>query len=210
MADVSRAVEEIARIHTHLASREIFHGWRAIPVATSGLIGLTAALVLSTATAPVDAWDFVRTWLVVALLALSAGCAEIIWRYARTASDFDRRRSRAVMRQFLPSLAAGAVLSVTLVRLDPAFVVALPGAWALTFGLAIFAASPGLPPKSTWAATYYAVAGVALLVFAPSGLPAPWTVGGVFGLGQLFAAVLVYVEAGRLTRPFDPTLEEWD
>ncbi len=210
MADVSRAVEEIERIHTHLASREIFHGWRAIPVAISGLIGLAAALVLSTATAPPDAWSFVRIWLGVALLALSAGCAEIIWRYARTASGFDRRRSLAVMRQFLPSLAAGAALTVTLVRLNPAFVVALPGIWAMSFSLAIFAASPGLPPKSVWAATYYAMAGIALLVFAPSSVPAPWTVGGVFGVGQLFSAVLTYVEAGRFARPFDPTLEEWD
>jgi hypothetical protein len=201
MPDVTRAVEEIAAIHAHLASREVYRGWRAVPVALSGLVGLAAAVALTGRQTVTDPATFVRTWLAIGIVALAAGCAEIVWRYARYASPFERQRTRVVMRQFLPGLVAGVVLSVALVRLDPAGVSAVPGLWAICFGLAIFAARPCLPPASAWAAGYYAVAGVILLARAPTGVPSPWTIGATFGVGQGLAALLIHVtlerESGR-------------
>ena len=197
VSDVTRALEEIAEIHAHLAAREVYRGWRAIPVAVSGLVGLAAAAALAARQTIADPADFVRTWLAVGVVGLAAGCAEIIWRYARRAIPLERRRTRVVMRQFLPGLVAGVVLSVALVRLNPAGVAAVPGLWAICFALAIFAARPCLPPASAWAAAYYAVAGVILLTRAPSGVPAPWTVGATFGIGQGLAALLIHVTLER-------------
>jgi hypothetical protein len=199
VADVTRAVEQIARIHAHLAAREVYHGWRALPVALSGAFGVGAAAVLSTQPPPTDAWLFLRTWLGVGVIALAIGCSEILWRHARSSTALERRRSRAVMRQFLPGLIAGAVLSATIVRVNPAFVVVLPGLWAICFSLATFAASPCLPPASAWAAGYYFVAGVVLLITAPSSMPSPWTVGFTFGVGQTFGALLIHVRGDRTT-----------
>lgn len=197
VTDVTRAVEEIAEIHAHLAAREVYRGWRAIPVAVSGLVGLAAAAALTARQSVTDPADFVRTWLAVGIVALVAGCAEIVWRYASRASPLERRRTRVVMRQFLPGLVAGVVLSVALVQLSPASVAAVPGLWAICFGLAIFAARPCLPPSSAWVAAYYAVAGVLLLTLTPGGVPAPWTVGATFGIGQGLAAVLIHVTLER-------------
>jgi uncharacterized membrane protein HdeD (DUF308 family) len=195
--DVTRAVEEIAEIHAHLAAREVYRGWRAIPVAASGLVGLAAASALTARQSVTDPASFVRTWLEVGVVALVAGCAEIVWRYASRASPLERRRTRVVMRQFLPGLVAGVVLSVALVRLSPGAVAAVPGLWAICFALAIFAARPCLPPASAWAAAYYAVAGLILLTLAPTGVPAPWTVGATFGIGQGLAALLIHVTPER-------------
>jgi hypothetical protein len=198
--DVTRAVEEIAEIHAHLAAREVYRGWRAIPVAVSGLVGLAAAVALTARQPLTDPADFLRTWLAIGIVGLAAGCAEIVWRYASRASPLERRRTRVVMRQFLPGLVAGVVLSVALVRLNPAGVAAVPGLWAICFALAIFAARPCLPPASAWAAAYYAVAGVFLLTLAPTGVPAPWTVGATFGIGQGLAALLIHVTLERTAR----------
>jgi hypothetical protein len=207
MPDVTRALEEIAEIHAHLASREVYRGWRAIPVALSGLVGLAAAVALTGRQRVADPATFVRTWLAVGTVALGAGCAEIVWRYASHVSPFERQRTRVVMRQFLPGLVAGVVLSVALVRLNPAGVAAVPGLWAICFGLAILAARPCLPPASVWAAGYYAVAGVLLLALAPAGVPSPWTVGATFGVGQGLAALLIHLtrerERGRLREGID-------
>jgi hypothetical protein len=205
--DVTRALEEIAEIHAHLATREVYRGWRAMPVALSGLVGVAAAVALTARQAHPDPRTFVRTWLAVGMVALVVGCAEIVWRDARRANRLERRRTRIVMRQFLPGLAAGMVLSMALVRLDPPAVAAVPGLWAICFGLAILAARPCLPPASVWAAGYYAIAGGILLALAPAGVPAPWTVGATFGLGQGLAALLIHVtlepHAGRSREDVD-------
>ena len=199
--DVSRAVEEIAAIHAHLAAREIYRGWRSVPVAISGLVGIGAALVLTAGQANPDAWTFLRTWFAVGIGAMGAGCAEIAWHYTRHASELERRRTRVVMGQILPALMAGVVVPLALVRIDPAFVVVAPGLWAICFGLGIAAARACLPPQSVWAAGYYMIAGTLLLVIAGPGVPAPWTVGATFGVGQGFVALLLHATLERGPSP---------
>lgn len=199
--DVSRAVAEIAAIHAHLAARELYRGWRSVPVALSGLVGIVAAVVLTARQTDGDAWTFLRTWFAVGIGAMAAGCAEIAWHYARHAGALERRRTRIVMAQLLPALVAGGLIPLALVRLNPAFVVAAPGLWAICFGLSIVSARACLPPASGWAAAYYMTAGAILLVTAGPGVPAPWTVGGTFGVGQGLVAILVHATLERGPSP---------
>jgi len=62
VSDVTRALEEIAEIHAHLAAREVYRGWRAMPVAASGLVGLAAAAALAARQTIADPADFVRKY----------------------------------------------------------------------------------------------------------------------------------------------------
>jgi hypothetical protein len=200
VSDVSRAVEQIARIHDQLAKTEVYRGWRSAPVAASGLVGLGAAAWQVRSGTPVDARQFLAYWLVVASLAFLTACAEIVWRYPR-AAEADRRRARRVIGQFLPALGTGALVSVVIVRLDAALVTLLPALWALLFGVGIVAALPYVTVGSLWIAGYYGVLGVALLWSAGSGsTPSPWAVGGTFGAGQLLAAGVLYWSLERGTR----------
>ena len=201
MPDVSRAVEEIAAIHAHLAAREMYRGWRSIPVALSGLVGIAAALVLTARQGDTDAWTFLRTWFAVGTGAMAAGSAEIAWHYTRHANALERRRTRVVMGQILPALITGLIVPLALVRIDPAFVVAAPGVWSMCFGLAIVSARACLPPASVWAAAYYLTAGALLLVIAGPGVPAPWTVGATFGVGQGLVAILLHATLERGPSP---------
>jgi hypothetical protein len=192
MSDVSRALEQIAEIHGHLAKGEVYRGWRSFPVACSGLVGLAAAFWQAMYGRPIEPWSFTTYWAAVAAASLAVGCAEIAWHYIR-ATETDRRQSRCVIGQFLPAIVAGAVATLALLRLSPALASVFPGLWALLYGVAIFAARPYLPRASGWVALYFWTAGLALL-WTADGIDtlSPWSVGGTFGIGQLFGAMVLY------------------
>ena len=198
--DVGRALAQIAEIHDQLAKGEVYRGWRSVPVASSGLVGLVAAAWQSATGRPIEPWSFMAYWLAVGVVALVVGCSEIAWHYVARATDSERRQSRRVIAQFLPALVAGAIATGALVRLSPALVTLLPGLWALLFGVGIFAARPYVPRASGWVALYYWTAGLALL-WSAHGLDtlSPWAVGGTFGAGQLFAAAVLYWNLERHT-----------
>jgi hypothetical protein len=200
MPEFSRALEQIAEIHEQLAKTEVYRGWRSLPVACSGLVGFAAAAAWPAARA-FDPWSFTAYWLLVGVTALVIGCSEIVWRYAARATPGERRRSRQVVGQFLPALVAGAVVTGGVVRINPALATLLPGVWSLFFGVAILAARPFLPRASGWVALYYEIAGLVLLWTAPaSGTVSPWAVGITFGVGQMFAAAVLYWSVERPDR----------
>lgn len=190
MTDVTRALEQLDEIHARIARSEVYRGWRSLPVALSGLIGVAAAWWQPRFTGGLT-WT--RYWITVAAVALGVGCAHLIRRFVRDDSATERRRTLHVLGQFLPALAMGAVLTFAMVRVNPAFVSFFPGLWALCFAVGIAAARPYLPLAAFWVAAYYGIAGAALLGFTPAGdVPSPWLVGGVFGIGQALGAAALY------------------
>jgi hypothetical protein len=195
---VTRALEQIAEIHEQLGRTAVFRGWRPIPVASSGLVGLVAAAWQAADTRPLEPWQFTVYWLAVGVVAMLIGCAEIVWHYFARADEVERGRSRHVVGQLLPSLMAGALVTGAFIRLSPSLVALLPGLWALFFGVGVFATGPYAVRGSHWIALYYWTAGLALLWNA-QGLDvlSPWAVGGTFGAGQFLAAGVLYVNLER-------------
>ena len=64
---------------------------------------------------------------------------------------------------------------------------------AICFGIGTFASRPYLPKASGWVALFYYAAGFTLLWVARGSEPLTgWWVGGVFGVGQLLAALVVW------------------
>jgi hypothetical protein len=191
--DLSRALGQLADIHQQIAKGEIYRGYRSVPIAASGLIGIAAAWAQAPGLGLNDPTGFVLYWTSIAGCAALVGTSEIIFNYIVRDDRADRRRTRQVVGQFLPSVLAGAIITVSLVHLSAALVPLLPGLWAICFGLGIFASRPYLPRASGWVALFYYVAGIALLWFArgPEPLRA-WWVGGTFGTGQLLAAFVLF------------------
>ncbi len=191
--NVSRALDQIAEIHQHLAKGEVYRGYRPVPVACSGVAGIVAAAVQPRGLGWNDPMGFVLYWSAVAAICGLIAGSEIAHNYIVHESSTERRRTRRVMGQFLPALAAGALLSVTFVRLSPALIAALPGLWSLFFSLGIFASRPYLPRATGWVALYFFGVGMALLWLAPTDVVrSGWSVGGTFGAGQLLAALVLY------------------
>lgn len=191
--DLSRALGQLADIHQQMAKGEIYRGYRSVPVAASGLIGFLAAWAQTPGLGTRDPTDFVLYWAAIAGCAGIVGASEIIYNYVVHDDRMARRRTRQVVGQFLPSLLAGAAITVSFVHLSGTLVALLPGLWAICFGVGTFASRPYLPRASGWVALFYYVAGVALLWLARGPEPLRgWWVGGTFGTGQLLAALVLY------------------
>ena len=78
--DVPRALAQIEAIHEQIAKGEVYRGYRSLPVAVSGLIGLLAAW-LQPARVHGDPVGFVIYWTAVACVAVSIGVTEIVRNY---------------------------------------------------------------------------------------------------------------------------------
>jgi hypothetical protein len=145
-----------------------------------------------------DPIGFVLYWCAIAACAGFVGASEIVYNYVVHEDAAGRRRTRQVVGQFLPAAAGAAAITLCLAHLSAALVPLLPGIWAFCFGIGTFASRPYLPRASGWVACVYYAAGVALLWNARSGVAlSGWWVGGTFGVGQLFAAVVLWVNLER-------------
>jgi hypothetical protein len=191
--DVSRALDQIAEIHQQIAKGEMYRGYRSLPLAASGLMGLAAAWLQPAALGTADPIGFAMYWIAIAAGAGFVGSSEIIYNYVVHESAAGRRKTREVVGQFLPSVLAGAAITVCFTHLSASLVPLLPGLWAICFGIGTFASRPYLPKASGWIALFYYAAGFTLLWIARGPeLPTGWWVGGVFGVGQLLAALVLW------------------
>jgi len=191
--DLSKAVSQITEIHEHLAKGEVYRGFRALPLAASGVCALIAPLLqpilIHRGESPVG----VFYWVAVAVVAGLVGGLEIFYNYLCREDSFSRRRTRKVLGQFLPCLLAGAAITAAVLRTDISAVPFLPGIWALLFGLGIFAARPYLPRATGWVALFYFCAGSFLLLTVEDRIGIwHWGLGATFGIGQLAGALVLY------------------
>ena len=108
--DLPRALEQIRDIHAALDRAAVYRGYRAAPVAASGLIGVIAAAVQPPALAASDPIGFTTYWLVIALIAVAIGSSEIVYNYFVRDDDRAQRGTREALGQFLPGLAAAFLL----------------------------------------------------------------------------------------------------
>jgi hypothetical protein len=191
--DATRALDQIAEIHRQIAKGEVYRGYRSLPVALSGAIGLVAAWLQPSGLGAGDPIGFALYWISVAAAAAFVGSSEILYNYLVKEDASGRRQTRRVVGQFLPSLAGGIAITVSFTHLSAALVPLLPGLWALCFGLGTFASRPYLPRASGWIALFYYAAGFVLLWIARgTEPPSGWWVGGTFGVGQLLAAAVLW------------------
>lgn len=191
--DVSRALDQIAEIHQQIAKGEVYRGYRSLPIAASGVMGLAAAWLQPAGLGAADPIGFVWYWTAIAAGAAFVGSSEIIYNFVVHENESDRRQTRQVVAQFLPSMVGGAAMTVCFTHLSAALVPLLPGLWAICFGIGTFASRPYLPRASGWVALFYYAAGFTLLWFARGPEPLTgWWVGGVFGVGQLLAALVLW------------------
>ena len=193
LVDVPRALDQIAAIHEQIAKGEVYRGYRSLPVAGSGLIGIIAAWLQPQSVGAADPIGFVLYWAAVATAAALVGSSEIIYAYTMEDDAAARRKTRRVVGQFMPSVAGGALITICFTNLSTALVPLLPGLWAFCFGLGAFASRPYLPKASGWIALFYYAAGFLLLWIARGPEPlSGWWVGGTFGTGQMLAALVLW------------------
>jgi len=218
--EIREALDQISEIHGHLARSHVYRGYRAVPVALSGVLALAAAAVQTRMIANQSPQEFVLYWMAVGMISSVTAAGGIAYNYLREQSQFARRRTRATVGQLLPCLVVGFGVAALLGRPGSDSVAYVPGLWAVLFGLGIFASRPYLPRITGWIALYYLAAGMVLLAMAQepkslllwgervtvgfsrtaAGYPkslSPWGMGLTFGIGQIMAGIVLYWDLER-------------
>jgi hypothetical protein len=189
------ALTQIAEIRRQLARTEVFRGYRAMPVAFSGILALsTAAFQQVWLPDPVaNLPSYLTLWISAAFVSALAAGTEMLLRCWRSPTTLTREITWLAVEQFLPCLLAGALLTAVLVAYVPESVWMLPGLWQMLFGLGIFASHRLLPRATLGVAVFYLLSGALVLAQTrgPAGL-SPWAMGVPFGVGQLYAAAVLY------------------
>jgi hypothetical protein len=193
--ELREALTQIAEIRRQMAKADVFRGYRSAPVAVSGLLALAAAVVQPYLVADPGAQfgAYLALWVSVAVLSVAGVAVETGIRIAMTHDRAYLEPTRLALEQFLPSVVAGVLVTVVLVRHAPANVALLPGLWQIIFSLGIFASARLLPRPIFAIASFYLFTGILVLVWADGGFSlSPWCMGVPFAVGQIAAAVILY------------------
>ena len=199
MRDLDRALNDILAIRSQIAAATAFQGYGPAAVAaTAGLALVTAAaqaLWLDDPTA--TPLMFLAAWIVTALVAAGLVWIEMRARSRRHHSGLADAMIYNAIEQFLPAVAAGAVLALALIRFAPENLWMLPGLWQVLVSLGIFASVRSLPRAVSLAGAWYFVAGFGVLMLASDGHAlSPWTMGLPFVVGQLLLASILHFASG--------------
>ena len=198
--ELHEALGQISEIRAQMARTQTFGGFRSLTVASSGFLGILAAIYQANRIPrPMEQIeDYVALWSAVAALSLLAVGVELVYSYSVAMSTLRRRLTTHAIRQFVPCLVAGAALTAVIIARAPETAWMLPGMWSLLFGLGVFASSRLLPRPIVWVGAYYLFTGSACLAFGKSEFQlSSWMMAATFGFGQLLAALILYCTLER-------------
>jgi hypothetical protein len=198
--ELREALTQITEIRLQLARTEVFRGYRAMPVAFTGALALLTALIqAATIDEPsLQIGSYLTLWIGAAVVSVFAAGIEMLMRARDAALGWKRAQTWLAYEQFLPCIAAGALLTFVLVRFAPENAWMLPGLWQIFYSLGIFASCRLLPRPTFWVAVFYLGTGLAVLsVGQGESALSPWTMGLPFGVGQSLAAAVLYFTLER-------------
>jgi hypothetical protein len=191
---VEDALNQVQLMRSQMARIEQFCCYRSATVAASGMLGLAAAFLQPCWVAePIQQpLSYVAYWVLVAAISVIFIGVDLLVRLHRTDSGHARRRTILAVRQFLPCLLAGWLVTWAIGLYSPESTPLFPGLWSIVFSLGIFASSSHLPAGSLGLAGYYLVTGLACIRWGRADQAlAPWTMALTFGIGQLLSAMVL-------------------
>src|SRR5262249_11772599 len=132
-------------------------------------------------------------WVGAAVISAVAAGTEMVLGYRRSGSTLTREITWLALGQFLPCVVAGGLLTLVLLLFARPGLWMLPGLWQILFSLGIFASFRLLPRATLGVGVFYLAAGVLCLALAQGEAEfSPWAMGIPFGVGQLYAAAVLY------------------
>ena len=194
------ALDQISDIRAQLAQTLTFRGYRSLTTSFTGVVAIVASTTQSMwiGNGANRLHAYLYIWLAAAIVSLAVVGIEIIWRCVRLGHPLQRELSLAAVEQFTPTIISGALLTYVLIRAGGENAWLLPGLWMILFALGVFA-SRRLLPRSVFAVgAYYLLAGLSVLLMERGSQLAPWVMGGIFGVGQFLAAIILYVSLERV------------
>jgi hypothetical protein len=194
MRDLQQALADISAIRIQLAQETQFRGYGPRSIAAGGFLAIGVAWGQSWwfQTRSMDPDVFLLGWVLTAVLSATLASWEAVVRSRKIHHSLSRQMIQNAMEQFVPSVAAGLLLTVVVMKGIPREEWMLPGLWQIAFSLGVFASRRFLPRTVFVVGLWYLVAGLTCLTLqADSRQLTPWTLGISFGVGQLFTAAVL-------------------
>jgi len=197
MNDLHKAIGDISSIRMQVARSTEFRGYGPATLAATGLFAMAAgvaqAIWLPDPANHVPA--YLAIWITTAIISAALIGSQMRARTRRIHSGMADEMIRMAAEQFLPSVAAGALLTVVIPRFAPAELWMLPGLWQVTFSLGVFSSCRFLPRPMLAAGTWYLATGLGCIALAGNRALSPWTMAVAYGVGQLFVASVLFFNA---------------
>jgi hypothetical protein len=197
--DLERALTDIRAMRVQMARSSAFRGYGPLTFALTGVLAIVASLIPGY-TLPVPQHGFLphlALWCGTAVIACSFIGVEVVVRARRVHPGMATEMVEAAAQQLLPSVVAGAALTLVLWRYAPESLWMLPGLWQIVLSLGVFAACRTLPAPLNAVGFWYFAAGLSCLAFARDAYAfSPWAMGVPFGFGELLAAGLIAAVGG--------------
>jgi hypothetical protein len=193
--ELHEALSQISEIRRQMARTAVFRGYRSATAAFSGVVAIAAALTQSVLV-PEPAQHvsaYLAIWLVAALLGVAAAATEMIVRCVKSRSPLQKELTAQAAEQFIPSLVAGALLTLAMVIRMHDEARLLPGLWAILFSLGVFASRRVLPGAISIVGFYYLSVGLVCVAMTDR-VPdySPWIMALIFAPGQFLAAIVLW------------------
>jgi hypothetical protein len=195
MDDLHKALGDISTIRREMARSMQFRGYGPATMATTGAFAFLAAAVqavwLRDPANHIQA--YLSIWASTAFLCSALTGAQMYTRSRRIHSGLSDDMIRMAVEQFLPSAAAGALVTIVLVHYVPSVSWMLPGLWQVIFSIGVFSSCRFLPRPMVAAGCWYLLTGLSCLALGDNRALAPRMMGLAFGIGQLIVAGILLV-----------------
>ena len=194
MTDLDKALGDINSIRRQMARSTEFRGYGPATLAATGLFAVLASA--AQARWLPDAANrlplYMAIWISTAMLSAALIATQMYARTRRIHSGIADQMIRMAAEQFLPSAAAGALLTMVLLAAVPSALWMLPGLWQITFSLGVFASCRFLPRPMVAAGAWYLLTGLFCIALGDARALSPWTMGIAYGVGQLLVAAVLF------------------
>ena len=182
-----------------MASTTEFRGYGPATLATTGMFAILAAaaqaLWLPDPAHHISA--YLGVWVSTAVFSAALTGVQMYARARRIHSGLSNEMLRMAVEQFLPSAAAGLLVTIVLLRYVPFATWMLPGMWQIIFGLGIFSSCRFLPRPMIAAGAWYLLTGLSCLAMGGNRAFSPWTMGISYGAGQLLVAAILLFSTSK-------------
>jgi hypothetical protein len=197
MDDLTKALGEISDIRRQMARATEFRGYGPATLIATGVFAILAAAIQARwIPDPADhVPSYLGIWISTAVVSASLIGIHTITRAHRIHSGMADEMIRMAVEQFLPSVGAGALMTLVIARSAPSAAWMLPGLWQIVFSLGVFSSCRFLPRPMVLAGAWYLLSGLTCLALGDTRALSPWTMGVAYGVGQAIVATILYLSA---------------
>ena len=186
------ALAQVRELRQRILERQRFRGYSGGARIGAGMVALTGAWIMASASYPHTAYAHLLGWGSVFFLAILTNYGFLLYWFAKDAGlNGDVRMLRPTVEVF-PSLIVGGLL--TLVMSLEGHYDYLFGIWMSLFGLANIASRHVLPHKMGLVGCFYIACGTFCLFSPTRTFLDPWPMGIVFFIGELAGGILLSLD----------------